>query len=581
MNRWSCDFETTTDPEDCRVWAFGVCRVDDINDFKYSNSISGFFDFFDKHKNAIGYFQNLRFDAEFIINELFKRGYKWKQLEQKQKLRKQEFTTTIDGKNKFYALKIWLGADNTITLYDSFKIIPLSVKNIAKAYGLSELKGEIDYTKYRAVGHELDNEEIEYLRKDVQIVAQALNVMFEQDLTKMTLASNAMWDYKNTISKKLFGYWFPPPEMDAELRLSYKGAYTYANECYVNQVIDEGIVLDVNSLYPSVMRYKPLPYGVGKYFEGDYKYDKLYPLYIIFVTFEFDLKPGYLPILQIKNGYHGLFAPTVYQKTSGGTEVTLALTCIDWQMINEHYKVKNPTVHCGWKFMESNLMFADYIDKWTEIKVQATKDKNYGLRTVAKAMLNNLYGKFASNPIVDSKKPVYCDGKVKYERLPDDTRPPIYIAVASFITAYARQVTITGAQQNFDRFLYCDTDSLHLIGKDIPKELDIDDTKLGAWKHEGTFKRGKYLRAKSYIEELYASDDEISKFLEENPELEHLVNLSDKTITKITCAGMPVGCYKYVTFDNFTGGSIYAGKLQMQHTKGGMYLKEVDFTLKL
>lgn len=581
MKCWSCDFETTTDPSDCRVWAFGVCEVGNIDNFKYYNSIAGFFDFFENNKNSKGYFHNLRFDGDFIINELFKRGYKWRQLKLKEKLRKKEFTTTIDGKNKFYILKIWLDNDNTVTLYDSYKIIPLSVSDIAKSYGLQELKGEIDYKKYRPIGHDLEDEEIQYLRKDVQIVAQALDIMFSQNLTKMTLASNAMWDYKNTISKKVFNYWFPPPEMDAELRLSYKGAYTYANERYANQVIGEGIVLDVNSLYPSVMRYKKLPYGAPVYFEGDYQYDKLYPLYIIFVTFEFTLNPGYLPILQIKNGYNGMFAPTVYQKSSNGTEVTLALTCIDWEMIKEHYHVTNETIHCGWKFMESDLMFAVYIDKWTKVKVQATKDKNPGLRTVAKQMLNNLYGKFASNPIVDSKKPVYLDGKVKYERLPDDTRPPIYIAIASFITAYARQITITGAQNNYDRFLYCDTDSLHLIGKAMPDGLEIDDTKLGAWKHEGTFKRGKYLRAKSYIEELYADYDEIAKFLEENKELEHLVNLSDKTITKITCAGMPTGCYKYVTFDNFKGGSVYAGKLQMQHTAGGIYLKEVDFTLKL
>ena len=28
---WACDFETTTDPEDCRVWAWGASFVSDSN----------------------------------------------------------------------------------------------------------------------------------------------------------------------------------------------------------------------------------------------------------------------------------------------------------------------------------------------------------------------------------------------------------------------------------------------------------------------------------------------------------------------------------------------------------------------
>ena len=27
---WSCDFETTTEPNDCRVWAWGASNVVDV-----------------------------------------------------------------------------------------------------------------------------------------------------------------------------------------------------------------------------------------------------------------------------------------------------------------------------------------------------------------------------------------------------------------------------------------------------------------------------------------------------------------------------------------------------------------------
>lgn len=38
---WACDFETTTDPEDCRVWAWGASFVSDSSIKYYGNDIEG------------------------------------------------------------------------------------------------------------------------------------------------------------------------------------------------------------------------------------------------------------------------------------------------------------------------------------------------------------------------------------------------------------------------------------------------------------------------------------------------------------------------------------------------------------
>lgn len=34
MKRFTADFETTTDPKDCRVWAWGVCEVGNEDYFR-------------------------------------------------------------------------------------------------------------------------------------------------------------------------------------------------------------------------------------------------------------------------------------------------------------------------------------------------------------------------------------------------------------------------------------------------------------------------------------------------------------------------------------------------------------------
>jgi hypothetical protein len=172
-------------------------------------------------------------------------------------------------------------------------------------------------------------------------------------------------------------------------------------------------------------------------------------------------------------------------------------------------------------------------------------------------MLNSLYGKFGMNPKTRSKIPVmdWTNDCVRYTFGDVEIRKPIFIPLASFITAWARYHTITAAQSVFDRFLYADTDSLHLIGTEIPTELDVDPVRLGAWKHESTFTRAKYLRAKSYVEEI---DGKLC----------------------VTCAGLPSDCYDQVTFENFSDGAIYTGKLRPVHTAGGIVLEETTFNIR-
>ena len=129
--------------------------------------------------------------------------------------------------------------------------------------------------------------------------------------------------------------------------------------------IGEGIVLDVNSLYPSVMYYNPLPFGEGKYFKGKYQEDKLYNLYVQMFTCQFEIKEGYIPTIQLKNNLS--FVPTEYVKSSKGERITMCLTSLDLELFLDHYNVYNIEWHSGWKFMSTTGMFKDYIDKWNAI----------------------------------------------------------------------------------------------------------------------------------------------------------------------------------------------------------------------
>ena len=68
------DFETTTTPDKCWVWAFGYARIYKEN-IHYGGSIKEFLELILKGKSKKIYFHNLKFDGKFIIYYLFKQGY--------------------------------------------------------------------------------------------------------------------------------------------------------------------------------------------------------------------------------------------------------------------------------------------------------------------------------------------------------------------------------------------------------------------------------------------------------------------------------------------------------------------------
>jgi hypothetical protein len=525
------------------------------------------------------YFHNLKFDGEFLITRLFERGFK--HVTDRKELETNTFTTLISNKGQFYSMKIVFEKKGKKTKYveifDSLKILPFSVREIAKGFKLPISKLKIDYKEKREIGHILTETEIEYLKNDVTIVACALDTLFKENLTKMTQGSNALFDYKNTITTNRFDKWFPIPDYDADVRRSYRGGFTYLNPKYAGIDIGDGLVFDVNSLYPSVMRNKLLPYGEGIYFEGKYKHDDLYVLYVQMFTCQFELKEGFIPTLQLKNNL--AFIPTEYLTSSKGEEITLCMTSVDLDLFLNHYEVYNIEYHSGWKFKGSTKMFVDYVDKWSTIKIQSKIDGNFAMYVLAKLMLNALYGKFALNPNVQSKIPYYDSGRVKYMNGEKETRNPIYIPVGTFITSWARYITITSAQSVYDRFVYADTDSLHLIGTELPENLQVHDTELGKWKHESIFKRARFLRQKTYFETEIISDKAFDKMEDEEKEKCYLLE-GVRVKDKITCAGLPESCYKFVTWDNFHEGKTYDGKLQQKRVKGGIILNETSFEIK-
>lgn len=549
---YAADFETTIDVNDCRVWHWGLAPIENpmYDNVEWDISIDSFMDRISQH-NATCYFHNLKFDGFFILDWLMKNGYKHVQTDLVK--RAGTFKTLISDMGQFYSITVKWDNGHTCEFRDSLKKLPMTVARIAKSFNLDQPKGSIDYKKDRPVGYQPTDEEIDYLKVDVSTVAQALKIEYESGMKRLTVASDSMAEYKSLIGPEQFKRLFPvlSEKMDSEIRRAYRGGFTYADPRFKSKITRSGLVLDVNSLYPSVMMNNILPYGEPKWVDGEVKANKQFPLVIFSVTFTAKLKKNHIPCIQIKGT--SIFSSTEYLKVIE-EPVTLMVTNVDWELYNDHYDIDVIEYGGGWAFHAAKGMFDIYIKKWSEIKANSTG----GLREIAKLHLNALYGKFASNPNVTGKIPKLIDNKIKLVRGLEETRPPVYTAVGVFITAFARDLTIRAAQVNYKTFAYADTDSLHLLTTKVPTEIEVHPTKLGAWKLEYYFSEAFFIRPKAYIEKQ-----------------------KDTGEFTVHIAGLPEVVTKELTFDDLVDGKVFVGKLSPKVVPGGVVLEDIPFKLKL
>lgn len=597
MIAYTADFETTTDEDDCRIWAYAVCNVDDPEEFHYGTTFEEFIRFCaHPKKNYTLYFHNLKFDGSFILSWLLDNGYRY--ISDKKERADFTFTTLITDMGQFYAIEIYFKVKNhhvnKVKILDSMKIFPnFSVERVAEGFDLPIRKLEIDYKKHRPIGWKLTEEEVDYIRNDVEIMARALNIMFSEGLNKMTIAGDAFQSFKDFTPNFRKHYPILSPSVDADIRLSYRGGFTYVNDIYREVPVGKGICIDKNSMYPSKMVQKPLPYGEPEFFEGEYQPDPEMPLFIQSLSCKFELKPGKIPCIQLKNNLS--FMPNEYLASSNNEIITISLCSPDYELFLENYFIEDITYHGGWKFKTCQGMFDNYINYWMEQKIKAGKEGNQPMRQIAKLMLNSLYGRFGLSINARQKFPYLDDdGVVRFGLLPEEQREPVYIPVACFITSYGRVDTIRTSQKirdyslkkyGVDAYLYSDTDSIHCLLNDsdleeLKEDIFIDDYALGAWAKEADFDRALFIRQKCYVEE-------------ENGKL------------NVTVAGLPKYLTPLITFENFKRGFSTEGltltqmvdlaskngatpeqikklhpKLTYKYVKGGVILADTDFTIK-
>lgn len=619
------DFETTVYPGQTNTAVWASALVELYTDEVYIDS--SIWDAFERIKkltencDIMIYYHNLKFDGEFWISYLNSIGYSQafdgvnKKFLNYYSMPDKTYSYAVSDRGQWYKVTIKVG-HRVIELRDSLKLLPFSVEKIGKSFGTKHKKTSIEYEGLRTPGGVITDEEQDYIKNDVLVVKEALEIMFDQGHKDLTIGACCLKEFKRTfMDRKEYESLFPnlydisiSKEYGSEtagdyILKSYSGGWCYLLEEKAGKILRGGLTADVNSLYPSSMHSDSgnmYPYGKPTFWKGDIPDKALGKFYFVRFRCRFYLKSGNLPFVHIRHNYlyrandnlktSDIYIPNVGYvdsiKLSDGslvnTSAVLTMCKPEFELFMDVYDVKDYEVLDGCYFSQDVGFFDFYLDKYKKIKMNSEG----AIRESAKLFSNNLYGKLAAS-MNSSFKEIYFgeQGEVKFTTHAEFNKTPGYIAAGSAITAYSRKFTITAAIKNYhgpDKpgFVYADTDSLHCDRTEETELIGVPThpTEYNHWKIESHWNRGLFVRQKTYIEEIGGE-------------------------FKVTCAGMPKICkdifvksltrdisgmkekyHEYILKGNnladFKPGLSVPGKLYPRHITGGVLLYEDNFTMK-
>ena len=452
---------------------------------------------------------------------------------------------------------------SNIVFKDTLKLMPFSLQKCCKEFiGLDLPKDGLDYDKIRKADDELSKEEKIYIYNDVYGLSHLVSKMVLHGevvngrhivMDKLTSSGQALDDYKYTLmedyenkqnafadnnlydeidnrlyqtsyfttkkeNKKkdiMFRMLFPELSFAEHgfIKHSYYGGLCCVDFENVAKFQDDGktdnVVLDVNSLYPSMMSTKLLPYGRGYFSRLPYEkqseqHKKRYPLYFQEITIhDMKVKPDKMHWVQVKDRIDFNGKEVIKENINlNGEKVTIKLILSDvlLKLLFECYDVKSYELGKSISFKGHHDLFKNYIDFWSEVKKTSTGSR----RATAKLRLNGLYGKFGSSATselmhLENNEDIFTVNHSKVFTV----RESIYMPMASYITSYAKEFLVKAINSNRDKFMYCDTDSLHLhCSINEVQGVTIHSKNFNCWDFESSFTDFRYVGAKRYAEKI-------------------------------------------------------------------------------
>lgn len=452
----------------------------------------------DRAESRIVLINNLRHFGLDIIQVLHVLGYTISGTDDSKKMPSKSYTYLIGDNLCFYKIHVKYSKRYTVTILDADNVLSVSDPD-----DIIDTWGDNDYTikglaeAYKRAFTELFGMTGIKRKIPVTIAGIARRVYFRD--------SQKHYDCKDCT--KFFD------NAETWFRGSYHGGLNLmADDGYIRKH-GNGIVLDANSLYPYVMLNCSYPVGtpwqVSRETFGDTvkraRRGEVY--YFIHVKAAFTLKPDGVPCVAMSKKDplrwchdRQWMHDSAFIKVDGSRNrkldvIDLYLTQTDFELFTANYDIQTIEWCECFAFQAKTGVFNEYVNMWYSLKKTCTG----GRKRVAKIMLNSLSGSMARRTDYINGI-VYFDERglaaVKYDKI-TQSNPKCYVHIGSAITSYSRAIMVNAIRANKERWLYTDTDSLHLLGNDIPDNIRISDN-IGDFKVEKTFDEIEYYKLKEY-----------------------------------------------------------------------------------
>jgi uncharacterized protein YfbU (UPF0304 family) len=380
---------------------------------------------------------------------------------------------------------------------DSYKLIPMKLKEACETF-----RSEIQKLDFDLDTHEEDPLWDEYLEADCRSLFQVLERYHELVETKlrgevgMTAASTAMRTFRR-------GYQANAIERHSEYHHFFRSAY-FGGRCEIFRSSGEGLhYYDINSAYPWAMRH-PLPVG------NLVTHSSGYP--------SANIRRGRIGFVHARVNYpEHVEIPCLPVRDTRTKRLIFPVGKLQGYWCDEELeraRSQGATTHYDDSiWIESRPDLTDYVDTLYAYRDKDREDYDEGLATVAKILLNSLYGKFAMEHEREKiiilgdedmapagarpAQPKDLDCRVWHVKEEVDA-PYIIPQISAYITCKARLKLHSYLLEAFERgvLCYCDTDSI-LTSADLSH---LEHAGLGWLKDEGkgdTYS-GEFLLPKLY-----------------------------------------------------------------------------------
>ena len=368
----------------------------------------------------------------------------------------------------------------------SYLLSNMTLDRFVKTAGGRYRKQEgYNYQKKRYAWTELSDEELRYCIYDVKALTDAVRHKMQMDHDTLLSIPRTSTGYVRRIFKEIMRPYgrmvkWELPDLDVfnGLRKAFRGGDTHANRYNTGMIIEDVHSYDISSSYPSALIQERYP---GRFERADpdrisWLIDKGYALLICLNLYDVHLIDDawgdpYIPKAKCSRVVHGTFDNG--RVLSAESIQEFWLTEIDFKIVTDQYDFKYEITDL-YAAVKKKLPcpFRDQLINLYRQKTELKGIDDYAY-SKAKNQFNSAYGMSVQNPCKpDYKydpetKTVILDESKSMEDLIEEYHLKGWLPyqIGVWCTSYARAKLQEGIRAvDPDRFVYCDTDSVKVIG---------------------------------------------------------------------------------------------------------------------